>query len=244
MIKKIAILTILMMIIFSGLQSIGVTPQKVLLVGKLMGFEIANASNSSTSNLKEASFKKIGTVTFIKKDTSEFVALGHSTAKNKETKLIKGECYDINFENINKGQTGKTGNIVASLDKNSKIGDIHYDSAYGIFGKMNRITESYKEIETACWYSVKKGNANILAVLNNDELKSYEVEIEEIDYINKNKNIKIKVNDKELIAKTGGIVQGMSGTPLIQNGKLIGAVNYVSEDDPSIAYAIFIDKLL
>lgn len=191
------------------------------------------------------SSKKIGTVTFIKEDTKEFAALGHSTIKNKNKKLsITGTCYDINFEGINKGSSEGTGNIIASLDKERQIGNIYYDSICGIFGEVDNINGKYQEAETACWYEVRKGKANLLVALNEENLKSYEVEIIGIDYINQNKNIKVKITDQDLIAQTGGIVQGMSGTPLMQNGKLIGAINYVSEQDPSMAYAVFVDKLM
>lgn len=211
-----------------------------------MGFEIDNEGiESKKGETIATSSKKIGTVTFVKKDTKEFAALGHSTIKNKDKKLeITGTCYDINFEGINKGTVEETGNIIASLDRDKQIGYIYYDSICGIFGEVNSINDSYEEVETACWYDVKKGKGNVLIALNEDELKSYEVEIIGIDYINKNKNIKVKITDKELIKQTGGIVQGMSGTPLMQNGKLIGAINYVNEDDPSIAYAVFVDKLM
>lgn len=188
---------------------------------------------------------KIGTVTFMKENTGEFAALGHSTIGNKSKKLaIKGICYDVELERINKGAKGEAGSIVAMLDKNNRIGHLYFDSNCGIFGRIDNIAEEYEEVETACWYNVKKGNANIIVALGNEEPKSYEVEIVGIDYIDKNKNIKIKILDDELIEKTGGIIQGMSGTPLMQDGKLIGAVNYVSTENPDIAYAIFVDKLL
>lgn len=89
----------------------------------------------------------------------------------------------------------------------------------GIFGKMDSIKQEYEEVETGCWYSVRKGPANIILALDDDKLTSYEVEITDINYINNNKNIKVKITDKDLIEKTGGIVQGMSGTPLMQNRK-------------------------
>lgn len=85
---------------------------------------------------------------------------------------------------------------------------------------MSDVEQEYEEIETACWYDVKKGNADILMRLEGEELKSYEVEIIDINYINSNKNIKIKVKDQELLEKAGGIVQGMSGTPLVQDRKI------------------------
>lgn len=245
--KKTVIMIILALGIMLVLQLTSPKPQKVLLVGRLMGFEIdSEVQVANAGKTIPASSRKIGTVTFIKADTNEFVALGHSTdTDNEENKKITGQSYGINFEGIKKATRENTGNIVASIDRNSKTGYIYNDTAYGIFGKVDKIDEEYQEIETANWYDVKKGKANILiAFEEGEEPKSYEVEVTRIDYFNKNKNIKIKVKDKELIEKAGGIVQGMSGTPLIQNGKLIGAVNFVSTENPSIAYAIFVDKLL
>lgn len=212
-----------------------------------MGFEIDNENaNSKWGEAIATSSKKIGTVTFIKKNTKEFVALGHSTIKEKnKTAQVTGTCYDVNFEGINKGTYEATGNLIASLNKSSELGHIYYDKVCGIFGTINSIDRKYIEVETACWYNVKKGNANLLLSFDNEEeLKSYSVEITNIDYINKNKNIKVKITDPNLLFETGGVVQGMSGTPLMQNGKLIGAINYVNADDPSIAYAVFVDKLL
>ena len=90
----------------------------------------------------------------------------------------------------------------------------------GIFGKMENIENEYEEVDTACWYNVRKGKANILVALDDNELTSYDVEITNINYINNNKNIKVKITDEALIERTGGIVQGMSGTPLMQNRKI------------------------
>lgn len=211
-----------------------------------MGFEIENSfSETYSGNTIPTSSMKIGTVTFIKPESKEFVALGHSTLQDADGKLaIRGLCYDIEFAGINKGTTETTGNIVAMLDRNNQLGYIYYDTNYGVFGRVDSIEEDYEEVDTACWYNVRKGEANIIMALNDDELTSYDVEIIEINYINSNKNIKVKITDDKLLERTGGVVQGMSGTPLMQNGKLIGAINYVSSEDPSIAYAIFIDKLV
>lgn len=244
--KTVVIFTIALGIMLI-LQFISPKAQKVLLVGRLMGFEIDSGSQVvNTGKTIPASSRKIGTVTFIKADTNEFVALGHSSdTDNEESKIITGQSYGVNFEGIKKATRENTGNIVASINRDSKTGYIYNDTAYGIFGKVDKIEDGYQEIETAKWYDVKKGKASILiAFEEGEEPRSYDVEITRIDYFNKNKNIKMKVKDKELIKKAGGIVQGMSGTPLIQNGKLIGAVNFVSTENPSIAYAIFVDKLL
>ena len=244
--KVLAVFITIILIGLIGINVLSVKPQKVLLVGRLMGFEIDNQnSNIKSGETIATSSKKIGTVTFVRKDTNEFVALGHSTAKdvNKKTR-VEGTCYDIKLEGINKGTKEETGNIIACVDNKKEIGNIYYDSACGIFGEVTNLKGEYEEVTTANWYNVRKGKANILIALNSNTLKSYEVEIIGLNYINKNRNIKIKVTHNELIEQTGGIVQGMSGAPLMQNGKLIGAVNYVTVKDPEIAYAVFIDKLL
>lgn len=244
--KTLAILITIALIIFIAINTLSVKPQKVLLVGRIMGFEI----DSQNDNLKSGetvatSSKKIGTVTFIKKETNEFVALGHSTSKdiNKKTRVV-GTCYDVELEGINKGTKGETGNIIACVDNNKQIGNIYYDSVCGIFGEVNNLEDKYQEVTTENWYNIKKGKANILIALDDETLKSYEVEIIGFNYISQNRNIKIKVTDEELIEKTGGVIQGMSGSPLMQNGKLVGAVNYVQSKDPETAYAVFVDKLL
>ena len=244
--KRIVIFILITLIILTTIKSLYVKPQKVLLVGRLMGFEIDNQNSDLRSEDTIAtSSKKIGTVTFVKETTNEFVALGHSTSKdiNKKTEVI-GTCYDIEFAGISKGSKQETGNVIACLNNQRQIGEIHYDSEYGIFGKINNMGYKCQEVTTQNWYNVKKGKANILIALDEDEPKSYEVEIIGINYLHKNRNIKIKVIDKKLIEKTGGIVQGMSGAPLMQNGKIIGAVNYVTSKDPETAYAVFVDKLL
>lgn len=84
---------------------------------------------------------------------------------------------------------------------------------------MDFINREYEEVETACWYDVKKGKAEIVMALNEEELESYQVEVTGINYIDKNKNIKLKITDERLIEKAGGVVQGMSGSPLMQNRK-------------------------
>lgn len=244
--KKIAIVTILVIVIFICMQFFNTKPKKVLVVGELMGFEIDSAKTSSNAGeMIATSAQKIGTITFINKDTNEFVALGHSTVKNKSKKIpVVGNCYNVILDGIDKGTEEETGSIMASLNLKDQTGNVYYDSSCGIYGKIDEVKKEYNEVETACWYDVRKGKANILLTLEENELLSYEVEIIGIDYINRNKNIKIKVTDEKLIEKTGGIIQGMSGTPLMQNDKLVGAINYVATDNPNIAYAVFVDKLI
>ena len=137
--KTVVIFTIALGIMLI-LQFISPKAQKVLLVGRLMGFEIDSGSQvANTGKTIPASSRKIGTVTFIKADTNEFVALGHSSdTDNEESKIITGQSYGVNFEGIKKATRENTGNIVASINRDSKTGYIYNDTAYGIFGKVDK----------------------------------------------------------------------------------------------------------
>lgn len=221
--------------------------KEVLLVGEIIGLEIDNETQSNeTENLIPASAKRIGTVTFIDKNTGKFVALGHSAINQEKiaNEGINGNCYGIEYFGITKASQKEVGSVHATLDTDKKIGYISEDSDYGVFGKIEKIEKEYRTIKTASRYSVRLGNAEIYTNINGEETKSYQVEVIYISYLSQNKNIKIRIKDQELIEKTGGIIQGMSGTPLIQNGKLIGAINYVNMEDPTEACAIFVDKLI
>ncbi len=216
--KKILTIILLFFVLILGIQYATTVPQKVYLSGKLIGFSIENRKWGQEENEIPTSSRQIGTVTFIKKDTNEFAALGHSTKTiNLDSKI--GLCYDIKFGGIDKAEKYETGSIIAVLDEEKYLGYIYDDKDVGIFGKMNKEQEDNIEVETSCWYNVKRGKANILMCLDGDELESYDVEIIGIDYLSKNKNIKIQITDPNLIKKTGGIIQGMSGTPLMQDRK-------------------------
>lgn len=215
---------------------------EVYLTGKVVGFNTENiiediqAKNSKSVN---TSYKSIGTMTFIK-STGEYAALGHSMPGQNF-----GECYEIQFEDIKKSTENNIGRIIADIDEESKIGYFSKNSSYGVFGTVDNIsTHRYKRIQTASRYEIEKGTAYILIDFDGTGIKEYEIEIEEINHLSFTKNIRISVKSEELIRKTGGIVQGMSGTPIVQNGKLIGAVNCVDIDNPLQAHGIFIDKLI
>lgn len=222
--------------------------KNVLLVGEIMGFEIEDIdakSEFTRQEVVETSFQSLGTITCIDKETNQFVALGHSLDIKSETPEIKGTCYKAEIEGFNKGKKNTLGYVIADVDQTTPIGSLSNNSENGIYGKLNnKETDEYQEIQTASRYKITKGEASILLNLDGKGLKSYEVEIVDISYLSKSKNLRIKVKDNELLELTGGIIRGMSGTPVIQNGKLIGAMNYVELSNPEEAYAIFIDKLI
>lgn len=216
---------------------------EVFLAGRVVGFDLeyngAGIHNTKGNNLYTSS-KTVGTMTFIKQN-GEFAAVGHGITGKKSA----GECYSVNFENIQKSGANSVGKIVASIDSSSKIGNISKESSYGVFGTADNIsTQRYKKIKTENRYNIKNGTAYILIDFDGTGIKQYEVQITGINYFAHTKNIKISVTSQELINKTGGIVQGMSGSPLVQNGMLIGAINSVDIENPQEGYAIFIDKLI
>lgn len=213
--------------------------QKVLVVGELMAFEVEEAEDiKQDADYIKTSLQELGIVTYINPQTNQFVALGHSLTNNKDGKDINGVCYEVEFEN-NKSEN----NIY--FDEEKPVGTVYYDNYSGIYGQLDNVTKNkYTEVETMNRYNIKRGKANILINLEGEKLESFEVEIVAINYLDSNKNIRIRITDERLISKTGGIVQGMSGTPVMQDGKLIGAINCVNAKDSLDAFAIFIDKLI
>jgi stage IV sporulation protein B len=146
---------------------------------------------------------------------------------------LTGKCYEIYFDYVKKASENEVGRIIADINENKVVGEIEKCSEYGMYGIINEISE-YPTIQTGNRYDIKKENASIVIDFDGNGLKEYEVEIIEINYLSKTQKINI----------SGGVAQGMSGAPLIQDGKLIGAINYVNNDNALEAYAIFIDKLL
>lgn len=247
--KKVFIsLTVFFCVVMIGFSEYYQKTETVLLVAELMAFEIEDVEeNNYKSDVINTSLKNLGIVTYIDPKTNQFAALGHSLMNSKEITSINGICYDVHidenasYENL---ETSKNlGNIY--MDKKKALGYIYYDSYSGIYGKINNVdTSKYEEIETENRYKIKTGKASILLRLDGETLESYEVEILAINYFASNKNLRVKITDERLINKTGGIVQGMSGTPVIQNGKLVGAINCVNIDNAQDAFAIFIDKII
>lgn len=222
--------------------------ETVLVSGKVFGFDIQSTEKNEINEDKElipTALKKIGTITFKKSDNNTFAALGHSIKEIGNSNSISGECYNINLDEIQKSENNNPGKIVAELNKDEKIGTLEKTNNYGVFGKMEiKENSNLVEIETNNRYSIRKGDAEILIDIDGNGLKRYEIEITKINYFHKNQNLQIRIKSQELIEKTGGIIQGMSGAPILQNNKLVGAVNFMSSKDPITAYGIFVDKLL
>ena len=193
----------------------------------------------------------IGTMTYVDKDGS-YGALGHGISDVDIGNLMevgKGSIYNARIINIIKGYEKSPGELVGIIEmsENMKIGEILKNNENGIYGKvdLNKIDDKYKiPLKIGYKQEVKEGKAYIRCMIE-DCIKDYEVEIKDIKYNSHgNKNFVINVTDEDLINKTNGIVQGMSGSPVIQNGKLIGAVTHVFVDNPRKGYGILIEHML
>lgn len=195
----------------------------------------------------------VGTVTFYEPQSRTFGALGHGITDIDTNELINiasGEFITTRILNITKGESGNPGKIQGTIENQQNIGLISKNSKFGIYGIVDNLLslniDTSREMEVALRDEIQEGKATILCSLDNQKPQEYEIEIEKIYRENNydNKSIKIKVTDEKLLEKTGGIIQGMSGSPIIQNGKFVGAVTHVLVNNPQEGYAIFGDIML
>lgn len=194
----------------------------------------------------------LGTVTFLT-DKSRFGALGHGihdTDTNVLMSISDGSVYRTSIQDIIRGADGSPGSMEGIIVYNNYnvLGSVDKNTEAGIYGTIDRIDELFEEqipIETAKKEEIVTGPATIRCYIDN-ELKEYEIQVTDIDMSGSeiNKGLVIQVTDPELLEKTGGIIQGMSGSPIIQNGKLIGAVTHVFVQDSTMGYGIFIENML
>lgn len=189
----------------------------------------------------------IGTVTFIDKETGAFGGLGHGVCESESGKLVEmrdGEVCGAILGSVKRGEAGNPGELSGVLNK-KHLGSIYKNSSSGVFGVFSDFDRSREAIPIGYKSEVKIGEAEIISTVKNGRKATYKIEIYEIDESSTgSKSFKIRVTDPTLIALTGGIVRGMSGSPIIQNGKLIGAVTHVMVADPTEGYGIFIENML
>jgi len=195
----------------------------------------------------------VGTLTFYAPDQGVYGALGHViTDMDTQTPIEVGEgqILQSHVTSINKSQNGEPGEKRAQFVKESKVlGNIERNTPFGIFGKMTELpSHSYNQqaLPVAFAEEVKEGPAQILTVVNGQKVERFNVEIVHVTSQSSpaTKGMVIKITDPRLIERTGGIVQGMSGSPIIQDGKLIGAVTHVFVNDPTSGYGCFIEWML
>lgn len=195
----------------------------------------------------------VGTLTFYAPQQGVYGALGHViTDMNTQTPIVvgSGQVVQSSVTSISKSENGEPGEKRAIFVKEGKqLGTIERNTSFGIFGKMGQNPDHSlytTPIPVAFAEEVKEGPAEILTVVNGQEVERFQVEVVHVAKQNspETKGMVIRITDPKLISKTGGIVQGMSGSPILQNGKLIGAVTHVFVNDPKSGYGCFIEWML
>jgi len=196
----------------------------------------------------------IGTMTYYNPSDSAFGGLGHAVCDidtGQTLPLLSGEAVSVYISGVIKGFSGAPGELCGSFLSRVPIGTIRGNTESGVFGVMENppVTDNDAPaggaIPMAFKQEVQIGPAKIITTIEGNASEEYDIIIEKIDYNDKNavKNMVIKVIDRELLSKSGGIVQGMSGSPIVQNGRLAGAVTHVFVSDPKRGYAIFAENM-
>jgi stage IV sporulation protein B len=191
----------------------------------------------------------IGTITYYLADGVTFGGLGHPVCDVDTGEIVSissGNVAPVTINGVKSSVSGSPGELIGSFTSNDNIGDIYLNNSCGVFGTMDTATHSKKAIPMGFKQDISLGEATILTTIDGTTPKEYSIEIEKIDYnsTESSKNMVIRITDEELLSQTGGIVQGMSGSPILQNGKLIGAITHVFINDPTKGYAIFCENML
>ncbi len=191
----------------------------------------------------------IGTVTYYDPANDTFGALGHGITDVDTAQLMpiaSGSVIPSVVADVKKGKGGTPGELRGDFKTNVELGTLDCNSSNGVFGKLTDSSiVTGQPMEIARKNEIKRGKATILSNVNGDEVKEYSVKITKIlKNGDSGRDMMLSITDNELLSQTGGIVQGMSGSPIIQNGKLIGAVTHVFVNDPTKGYGIFIENML
>lgn len=195
----------------------------------------------------------VGTMSFYEPESKKFAALGHGISDGDTNKLLDiqtGELVNSKIVSVNKGRKGIPGEIKGSITNQPTIGRVTKNSNFGIFGELEEnimMDNKYSSgIEIALRDEITLGDATILSTIKNNETKEYKIEIISIDEENNsnNKSMQVKIVDEDLLNDTNGIICGMSGSPIIQNNKIVGALTNVLVSDPQVGYGVFADIMI
>ncbi len=189
----------------------------------------------------------IGTLTYIDPETNVYGVLGHSLNVSKTNERIEiktGYSYGAEVISFTRSIDGNPGSKNANIIKNQVFGTIERNSNYGIFGKVNEQNNNKDTMRVGMLDEVSLGKAYIYTTNKDNKIEKFEIKILEIDKNNEEKNILFEIIDEDMIKMSGGIVQGMSGSPIIQNDMIVGAVTRVLVDDVTQGYGISIVKML
>lgn len=190
----------------------------------------------------------IGTLTFYDPSRKSFAGLGHGicdTDTGQLMPLLSGDIVPVTISGVTKGEKGTPGELRGYFTDDKAIGSLSANIASGVYGLMNRPVQG-SPVKIAMKQEVKTGPAKVYTTINGSSPKYYDVDIERIDYRDsvQSKNLVLHITDPQLLSQTGGIVQGMSGSPILQDGKLVGAVTHVFVNDPTRGYGIFAENML
>jgi len=222
--------------------------------GKILNFSITPVKIFKSNEIKFGFWARddiagIGTVTFVDPKTGKFSAIGHGISDSDTGELIdieSGTISKANITSIKLGKKGEPGEIIGYILKDEdSLGTVENNTDFGIYGKINESSIGFFStnlIEVGRKEEIRLGHAEIYSCVNN-ETQIYDVEITKIFYQNKpdEKSFVIKIVDKDLLELTNGIIQGMSGCPVIQNNKMVGAITHVFMNDPTKGYGIYIE---
>ena len=218
-----------------------ITPALDLLTQKYkMGLWVRNSASG------------VGTLTYVKQSNFRFGAVGHPIVDNSlgENFDVKtGDLYRCRLLGIKKGEKNNPGEIRSSINlSDDAIGVADTNCKYGVYGNIlnKTIVNAERTATLGGRLGVKLGDAKIYCSIDNQGVKSYDVKIMRANKQDKaeDKSMIIKITDKQLLEKTGGIIQGMSGSPIVQNGKIIGAITHVMVNDPTRGYGVYIDWMI
>lgn len=193
----------------------------------------------------------IGTMTFYDPDSGVFVALGHGINDVDTAKLMPletGSIMGATVSDVKKGAAGEPGELHGDFDLTADLGTLYANTEQGIFGRLEdaALAQDLQPVEVAARDQVQTGRATILSNIAGDAVEEYEVEITHLypENAGDSRNLMLRVTDQRLLEATGGIVQGMSGSPILQNGRLVGAVTHVLVNDPTRGYGILAENML
>jgi len=220
---------------------------------RMLKFELTPAYSSSDNCYQAGMWVRdssagIGTVTFYDESTGLFGGLGHPVCDVDTGGILplsSGDVVDVNITGVRKSTEGNAGELQGIFVSDKACGTLYTNNQYGVFGALKSCPSPYSPIPMGLKQEIQLGEASVLTTVDGDKPQEYSISIEKIDYRsdNSNKNMVIKITDEKLLSLTGGIVQGMSGSPIIQNGKLIGAVTHVFVNEPTKGYAIFCENM-
>ena len=191
----------------------------------------------------------IGTVTFYNPENGLFAGLGHGVCDIDTNRLLpmkNGDIVPVTISGISVGKKGAAGELRGYFSSNLPIGSLRVNCEEGVYGTLQVSPVEQQALPVAMKQEIQEGPAKILTTVTDGEPQYYDVTIESVDLKNPSrvKNLVVLVKDKTLLAQTGGIVQGMSGSPIIQNGKIVGAVTHVFLNDPTRGYGIFAENMV